>query len=55
MARDEGERGFQWPVTGGGMEIGVADATGLGFYDDLPRASGWPNCSTTAACIMGLP
>ena len=48
MARNERQLGLQRPVAGRGMEIGVADAAGLGLDQDLAGAGRW-ECPTPAA------
>ena len=40
MPRDEGRLRLQRPVAIGGVQIGVADAAGLGLDEDLARPGG---------------
>jgi hypothetical protein len=37
VAGNERKRGLHWPVAVRGMEIGVANAAGLGLHQDLAR------------------
>ncbi len=41
MPRDERQRWLQGPVTGGGMQVRMTHAAGLGLHDDLTRAHRW--------------
>jgi hypothetical protein len=62
MARNEWERRFHRPIAVHRMQIGVAYAARLGFHQNLAgpgegmsnstSSNGFPNCSTTAACIL---